>query len=80
MGVLRIEKQSNNKYHIFHDWKHREGHMATSYFTEEPIDAKDVDDAVIKFKELKPELGEFIFKNKDNTYRYGNSSFYQIGY
>lgn len=60
-------------YRIEYYWKHVQGHIVTQVF-HESISAENKDDAIEKFKEINPKLGQFIRKDKDGDYIYGSAA------
>lgn len=67
-----------NTYQICHNWKHRQGHIVTSKWNP-LISATNEEEAIIKFKETNPELGQY-FKNdlKEHYWYYGSRSQFSI--
>jgi len=58
---------SGSLFQICHDWKHVQGHIATSKWTN-TVRAKNEEEAIIKFKEENHDLGKYIKKDIDNNY------------
>jgi hypothetical protein len=59
------------KFAILYHWIHVEGHQVTYDYTKDGlIEAESTDDAIKRFKEKKPELGQYILQ-KGQQYYYG---------
>jgi len=64
-------------YKICHNWKHVQGHIATSEFKNK-VESESEENAIIKFKEENPELGQYIKKDDVfNYWYYGTRSLFQ---
>lgn len=61
-------------FDIKHTWKHVQGHTVVDKINNKigTIFAEDSDNAIEMFKNLSPLLGQYIKKDSDGDWRYGN--------
>jgi hypothetical protein len=68
---------SSSLFQICHDWKHVQGHIATDKWNN-LVEASNEEEAILKFKESNPDLGQYIKKDvNDNYWFYGSRSLFQ---
>lgn len=66
-------------YEILYQWKHVQGHLATSKWNNRFVQANSEDEAIQKFKNENEDVGKWIKKiESTGTWAYGNT--FSIGY
>ena len=58
---------SRSLFQIHHDWKHVQGHIATTKWNG-IVEAENEEDAILKYKEKNIDLGQYIKKDLEENY------------
>lgn len=58
---------SRSLFQINHDWKHVQGHIATTKWNG-IVEAENEEDAILKYKEKNIDLGQYIKKDLEENY------------
>lgn len=65
---------TNYDYHIFHNWKHVQGHIVKQQFTKQPISAPNEDEAIEIFIQSDAPTAKHIKRDSNGDWRYGSYS------
>ena len=58
---------SRSLFQIYHDWKHVQGHIATTKWNG-IVEAENEEEAILKYKEKNTDLGQYIKKDLGQNY------------